>query len=180
MPATVTIRRHTGAAATPTKTDITAGTTRASTSDDPAPGSANPIPIPATGSKLSFWVATRLSADTSPTGTINNLRWFTDGSNNFGTGITVKGQSANAYDQASGVVGDTGDVLDTTNYTGLSAAAVDVFTFTAASPKALTGSISNPATGDFGDFMVVQMEVASTAGAGAVASESFSYRYDET
>jgi hypothetical protein len=29
----------------------------------------------------------RLQATTSPTGTINNLRWFSDGSNNYGTGV---------------------------------------------------------------------------------------------
>ena len=101
MAATVTIRRWTGASGSPVKTDITGGTTRASTSDSPTPGTSNPIPIPGSGTKYSYWVSTRLSADTTPTGTINNIRWYADGANNFGTGVTCVGNTATTYDQAT-------------------------------------------------------------------------------
>lgn len=180
MAATVTIRRWTGAPASEVKTDITSGSTRASTSDDPNPGTANPIPIPASGTKYSYWVSTRLSADTSPSGTINNLRWHTDGSNNLGTGWTAKGQEATSYDQASGTAGDTGDQLTTGNHAGLTGAPVDVFGLTSGAPKSLAGSISNPTTGDFGSFFVYQFEVGSTASPGTTAAETFSWIYDET
>lgn len=180
MAATVTIRRWTGASGGPTKTDITSTTTRASSSDAAAPGTADPIPIPAAGTNYSYWVSTRLSADTSPSGTINNLRWFSDGSNNFGTGVTCKGQSATSYVQATGTQGTTGTQLTTGNHAGLSAAPADVFGFTSGSPKSLGGSVTNPSTGDFGDFFVFQIEIGTSAAPGTLPSETFSFRYDET
>lgn len=178
MAATVTIRRWTGAG--PTKTDITSSNTRMSTSDDPNPGTANPVPIPGAGTNYSFWVSTRLSADTTPTGTINNIQWYSDGGNGFGTGVTCVGNDATTYDQATGTVGTTGDELTTGNYTTLTGAPVDVFSFTSGSPKSITGSITNPSTGDFGNFFVYQAAVGTTASAGATAQETFTWQYDET
>jgi len=181
MPATVTIRRWTGPAATPTKTDITNVNTRASTSDDPNPGTSNPIPIPPSGEvRRSFWVTTRLRAETSPSGTIDNIRWYTDGTNSFGTGVSCIGQDATSYVQATGTVGESGTELNTTNHGGLTGAPVDVFTFTEASPKAIPGSISNPNTGDFGNFMVYQIVVADNASPGVTPQETFTWKYDET
>jgi hypothetical protein len=180
MAATVTIRRWTGSGGGPTKTDITGSPTRLSTSDDPNPGSANPIPIPASGVKRSYWASTRLSADTSPAGTIDNLRWYTDGANGLGTGVTMNGQTATSYVQATGTPGDSGTELTEANHAGLTAAPVNVFTFTEGGPKAVSGDISNPSTGDFGDFMVFQIEAADTASPGVTPSETFTWKYDET
>ncbi len=180
MAATITIRRWTGVLASEVKTDITGATTRLSTSDVPAPATANPIPVPAAGTKFSYWCTTRLQATSSPSGTIDNLRWFTDGANGFGTGVTMKGQSATSYVEATGTPGDTGLQLTQGNHAGLTAAPVDVFTFSSGSPKSLTGSISNPTTGDFGDFFIFQMEVGSTALPGTTSSETFTWKYDET
>lgn len=185
MAATVTIRRWTGASGSISKTDITSGNTRASTSDDPTPGSANGVPIPSSGTKYSYWVSTRLSADTTPVGTIDNLKWYTDGANGFGTGITCKGSEAatgadDGYREGAGTPGDTGTQLTTGNHTGIEGAPFDVFGKTSASPLALVGSISNPDTGDFGEHMVWQIEVVSTASPGVIPTETFSFRYDET
>lgn len=178
MAATVTIRRWTGAG--PTKTDITSANSRASTSDAFNPGTADPIPVPAAGTNYSFWVSTRLSADTTPAGTINNVKWYTDGANGFGTGVTCKGNDATTYDQATGTQGTTGDALTTGNYTTLTANGTDVFAFTSGSPKTITGSITNPSTGDFANFFVFQIEVGTTAGPGATPTETFTWSYDET
>lgn len=185
MAATVIINRHTGAAGSQVKTDITSATTRASTSDAPAPGAADPIPIPAAGTNRSFWVTTRLECAVTPSGTIDNLRWFADGANGFGTGVTCVGRDASTganagYRQATGTQGTTGDELTTGNHTGLDGAPADVFTHTSGSPRALGGSIVNPSTGEFGDFFVYSIEVGSTAGPGVVPTETFSFRYDET
>lgn len=181
MAATVTIRRWTGTTASPTKSDITGINTRANAQDAHEPADVdNPVQKPTSGLKYSYFVSTRLSADTTPAGTIDNLRWFSDGANGFGTGITAKGNSATAYKQATGTLGDTGVQLNTSNYTTLTAAPADVFTFTSGSPKTLSGSISNPSTGDFGDFFVYQLEVSTNAGPGASAQETFTFRYDET
>jgi hypothetical protein len=183
MAATVVINRWTGASGSETKTAITGGNTVASASDthqSTAAGSSNPIRVPTTGTNYSFWVSTRLSATTSPSGTINNLRWYTDGSNNFGTGVTCKGQNATSYVQATGTTGTTGTQLTTGAHAGLTGSPVNVFTYTSASPKSLSGSISNPSTGDFGDFFVYQIEVDTTAGPGVTNQETFTWVYDET
>lgn len=180
MAATVTIRRWTGSSGGPTKTDITSANTRASTSDAASPGTSDPIPVPGAGSNYSYWVTTRLSADTTPAGTINNINWYTDGGNGFGTGVTCVGVDADSYVQATGTQGTSGTQLTTGNHAGLSGTPGSVFDFTSGSPLAITGSIDNPSTGDFGDFVVYQIAVGTTAGPGATATETFTWVYDET
>jgi hypothetical protein len=120
-----------------------------------------------------------LSASTTPTGTIDNIRWYADGANNFGTGVTCKGEQATSYVQATGTVGTTGSQLTTGNYSTVTTP-VDVFTYTSASPKSVTGSIVNANTGDFGNFFVYQIEVGTTASPGTTAQETFTWLYDET
>lgn len=185
--ATVDIVRRTGPP-TPVDTFITSGTTRASTSDVAAPGANNPIPIPSVGNtNYSYWVTTRLYITQNPDGhTVNNLQWFS-ATNSVPSGVTIKGQAANVttnagYRQATGTVGVSGTLLNTTNHTGLTGAPVDVFTFTTGAPKSLVGS--NSSTG-FGtttpfDHFVLQVSVDSTAGSASPApSNTFSWRYDE-
>lgn len=185
MPANVQIHRLTGSGAG-TGTNITGINTRANAEDaHSTSGTSNPVRIPTSGHNYSYWVSTRLNAQTSPSGTINNLRWFTDGTNNFGTGIDCfvarANQGANAgYRQATGTVGVTGDELNTTNHTGLVANPVNAFTYTSSSPLNLSGSISNPNTGYFGDIVVYQIRVANTASPGVSGQETFTFRYDET
>lgn len=176
MPATVEVVRLTGAG--PTVTTVTSVNTRASTSDAPSPGSANPIPVPGAGSNYSFWVTTRLNCTVAPATNISNLRFFTDGSNGFGTGVTALAQSASSYVQATGTTGATGDQLSQGNHAGLTDAPVSPFTWTSGSPKSLNGSTST--TGQFGDYMVMQLVVGTTAGPGTVPAETFSFSYDET
>ena len=181
MAATVLIRRITGTTASQTATDITGVNTRANAQDAHEVADVdNPVQKPTSGLKYSYWVSTRLDATVTPAGTIDNIRWFADGANGFGTGITCKGITATAYKQATGSVGDTGNQLNTSNYTTLTGAPVDVFTHTSGSPKAVTGSISNPSTGQFGDLFVYQIEVDTDAGPGASNQETFTYRFDET
>lgn len=178
MTATVLIRRLTGAG--PTATDITSINSRANAADSHSTGdTTSPITIPPSGTNYSYWVTTRLDATVTPSGTIDNLRWYSDGSNNFGTGVTCKGQEATSYVQATGSTGN-GDQLTTGNHAGLTGSPVDVFGLTSGSPKSLTGSISNPSTGQFGSRFVYQIEVASTASPGATAQETFTWKYDET
>jgi hypothetical protein len=185
MAATVKINRITGAGAG-SGTDITSINTRANAVDSHSTGdTTSPIQVPLTpGTNYSFWVTTRLNVTVTPSGTINNLRWYTDGANNFGTGVTCKcakaSTGANAgYRQATGSTG-TGDLLNTTNHTGLDEVPANAFTFTVGSPKSLTGSITNPSTGLFGDHLVYQIEVDDTAGPGATTQETFTWKYDET
>jgi len=189
MAATVTVRRFTGAQGSSdkwglptTKTDVTSVNSRLSSSDSPAPGTDNPIAIPAAGTNYSYWAHFGLSADSSPTGTIDNIRWYMDGANSFGHNATMKAVAAHLYVAATGTEGTTGDQLTLANHSGIFAGgASDAFGFTSGSPLALSGSLSNPDTGCFHDPVAAQIEAPSTATPGELdVDETGTFKYDET
>ena len=186
MAATIQIVRKTGPSGSITVDNITGINTRANAEDThTTAGTSNPIRVPSAGTNYSYWVSTRLRCTVAPSGTVDNIKWFTDGANGFGTGVTSKGAKASTgtdsgYRQATGTAGTTGIQLTQVLHTGLDEAPVDVFTYTSASPKSLVGSISSPSTGEFGDHLIYQIEVVSTAGPGVTPSETFTWRYDET
>jgi len=195
MAATVNIKRWTGAVGSPTKTSVDGANTVANAVDSHqaiAAGSSNTIKIPKVGTNYSYWVTTRLNAGSTPAGSINNLRWYGDGAANWGTGVGcivgqvtgINGANTN-YVQATGTPGTTGDLLNVTNHPNL----IDLGsgdrtrnfdTYTSGSPMSVSGSISNPNTGDFGNFVVYQLTVGTTASAGVTAQETFTWLYDET
>jgi len=178
MAATVNIVRLTGAG--PTATTITSINTRANAEDaHSTAGVTNPIQIPAAGSNFSYWVTTRLIIDVAPTGTINNLKWYTDGTNTLGTGVTCVGNAAGGYVQATGTAGTTGTELNQANHAQLSASVTTVFSFTAAGALSISGSTA-AGTGQIGNYMVYQFQVGTTASPGATGSETFTWRFDET
>lgn len=177
MSATVLIRRLTSTG--PTLTDITSINTRANAEDaHSTAGTTNSVLIPPSGTNYSFWVATRLDVTAITGGTVNNIKWYADGTNNFGTGVTCKGNTATSYIQATGTTGTSGTQLTTGNYSTVTTP-VDVFTFTSGSPKSVTGSTSS-VSAVFADLFVYQLEVASTAASGASAQETFTWQYDDT
>lgn len=179
MAATVTIRRWTGSSGSPTKTDITSINTRANAEDThTTAGTSNSILIPTSGSNYSYWVSTRLSVDAISSGTVDNIKWYTDGTNNFGTGVTCVGSTASSYVQATGTAGTTGLDLSTSNHASLAATPSNVFALTSGSPQSVTGSATS--TGDLGHFFVYQIVVDSTASSGATSSETFTWKYDDT
>lgn len=180
MAETIVLRHYTGSSGAPVLTDVTSLNTRMNSSDTHASaGTATPVPIPTAGTNYSYWVALRADATVTPVGTVSNLRWYSDGANSAPAGVTFKAQEATSYVQATGTSGTTGLQLNTTNYATLTAAPVDLFGFTSVSPKSISGSITNPSTGPFGSWFVVQGEVASTtATSGAVPTETLSLVYD--
>lgn len=182
MAATVKIIRWTGTSGSETKTAIDGTTNRASTSDSASPGTSNPIPVPTGGStNYSYWVVTRLSATVAATTAINNIKWYTDGANSMGTGVSLNVATASAYKQASGSAGTTGDLLNSSFYTSALSPTLagNAFSNTSGSPLSVNGSIG-AATGDFGDFVVYQVAVVSTAGPGVTTAETITFQYDET
>lgn len=177
MAATVIINRLTGAG--PTATDITSINTRANAEDaHTTAGTSNSILVPAAGTNYSYWVVTRLNVTAISSGTVDNLKWYTDGSNNFGTGVTCKVNTATGYVQATGTAGTSGTQLTTGNYATLAGAPTDAFAYTTGSPLSVTGTTTG--TGQFGDRVVYQIEVGTTAASGATAQETFTWRYDDT
>jgi len=151
-----------------------------STSDAPAPGTSDPIPIPGAGTNYSYWVVTRLEVvTTAPDNGINNIKWYSEGTS-FGTGLVCSGNEATDYTQATGTQGTTGTELTVGNYTtGTLTTPVDVTTFTSGSPKSLAGSIG-AATGEFGSRFVYQLGVGATAGVGTMTARTFTWQFDET
>lgn len=143
----------------------------------------NPMPIPSAGTEFSRWKQIYLVATTAPGTQVDNIRLFTD-AGGFGTGITV-----NVADQfpVKTALLDTGyDVSDAnatmTTHTDITTV-TDVFTFTTGSPlSGITigeaGAIIN-AIGETCHYVVLQMEVISTAAPGNLTDETFTWRYDE-
>ena len=184
MAATIKIYRLTGSlggGASPDYTDKTTGSIRASTSDVPTPGTTNPIPIPSSGCNHSYWVTTALYSACAPDNSITNIKWYTDGTNSFGTGVECLVATASGYNQATGTSGSSGVLLNITNNVAVQTAASDAFTYTvaAASTLAVSGSIA-ATTGCIGDrFVLWQLTVGSTAGVGNTVEETFTFKYDE-
>lgn len=187
MAASVGILRITGAYGSQSTTDITGANTVANAQDvheAVATLSSNPVRIPATGTNYSYWVTTRLIAYSLPTGTINAIKWYT-GSNNFGTGVAAKVAQAQSYVQATGTAGTSGNLLNATAHTGSISTPVDPFANYngAASALSITGSCTYGGAAaplQFGNYVVYQLEVASTAGPGATGPTTFTWLYDET
>lgn len=175
MPATVQIRRLTGSG--PTSTNVTSSNTRLNAEDAASTGTTNPIQIPTSGTKYSFWATFQLNCTVAPSVSIDTLRWYTDGNNGFGTGIGLNVAKATSYVVAGGTAGDTGTQLTTGNHAGITGSPVNAFTYDSNTMLTLTGSTTT--TGAFGDYVVMQLTVDSTASPGVTPTETMTFRYDE-
>ena len=165
--------------------DITSINTVAQTKDEHINISSNslPIHIPFDGYNYSYWVTTRLRIFTPPALSIDNIKWYTIGSNPFGNGVSCIGQTANqgtygGYRQAVGTEGVSGLELNMQNHTGISADPINVFTHTPSSPKTISGQGSVP--GPFGDFFVYQIKIDNTVIPGTSPQVMFVWAFDET
>lgn len=180
MAAQVIINRHNGAGNVATRIDNVPNTVvnMVDSHQSNAIGSTNPIPIPPlSGVTLSWWCITRLQALTAPSGIINNIRWYTNGTNNWGTGVSANGNATTGYTQATGTL-TNGTMLNITNYPTLVAPPVNVNSFTSGSPCTIAGSTSTAA--QFGDYFVYQFMIIDSAVPGATTAQSFTWAYDET
>ena len=179
MAADVDIKRMYGAitGSAPTYEDVTSGTAQMGTSDETSPST---IPVPTAGSNYSYWVHTILYAACAPDNAVNNLQWWTDGVDSFGTGVNCLVATASTYVQAVGTAGSSGALLDSACHGGLEGTASDAFTYVTGARLSVAGSIG-ATTGCIGDAMVVfQLRVDDTAGAGNTADETFTWAYDES
>jgi hypothetical protein len=181
MAATVVIKRLLGTAPGQSgSVDITSGNTRLKQADNGTADANNPVPAVTTS--YSYWASTQLQVTVAPSNGINNIKWYSDGSS-FGTGLTCSGYSANAtnaYTQATSAI-----VLNTSNYTSLAGAPVDVTTLTSGSPHTLAGSPSiGNTTGYLGGttngIFVFQLAATSSASPGTISARTVTWQYDET
>ena len=170
MAATVSIKEVNGAS-TGTPTTITAS--RFCTTDSYNPTTTYPLVKPAAGSNYSYVKSFYLNADTTPAGTINNIKWYTDGAIGW-TGVTFQAGTSASYAQATGTQGTTASQM--TGKTNQASAD----TFTSGAPLSVTGTISNPSTGKISDYVLCQAVVSTSAVAGTLAAETITWQYDET
>jgi hypothetical protein len=166
MAAVVEIVEKNGAGGTPTTK--TSSTIRFKNADDANVDLNNPIVRPGAGSVYSYEKVLRLSFTSGPTGSITSPRAFSDGSNGFGTGVTMKAGGNGAYVQPVNTVS--------------AIATTDLFTYTAGAPLALDINLAGPytGTGEKADYLYLQAEVASTASPGLTPTETLTIAYDET
>lgn len=182
MAATVKIAQYTGAGAG-ASTDVTSASVTMGTSDEA--NNASAIPIPSSGSNHSYWMHTALVATVAADNQIDNVLWWTDGTESWGTGVTNVMSTASRYDVATGTAGSSGEVLNVTNHASLSGcprdgSTSDMFLYDSGCKLTIAGSLDN-STGSIGDYFVVQqLSVISTAGAGNSSEEVMTFSFDET
>lgn len=170
MAADVDIREKNGSGENATVK--TSGTVRFKAADNANVDLNDPIVRPGSGETYSFekWLRLYIGS-TGPSGSITDPRAYSDGSNDFGTGILCEAGVAASYSEPV----DT-DSTDATT---------DFFTYTSGSPLSLdqTGSNSGPysqTNSDFGDYLVMQATVQDNASPGLTSSETLTIAYDET
>jgi hypothetical protein len=171
MAATIQIHEMTTDANT--GVDKTSGTVRfkavASTTST-AVDTNDPLVIPGVGSDYSFVKKLRPYMEVAPTTQVSNLRWYTDGANGFGTGVTVTAKN----------LGTTFG----THYDTLMGSGSDLFGYVVGSPLNGDGTDAGPfVPADdntyIGDIIELQMAIASTAANGALSAETLTLAYDE-
>lgn len=161
MVATVKIQEKNTAGET--AVDKTSGTVRFKNADNATVDSNNKMVVPTSGSDWSFEKWLRLNA-TGIFAALENLRFYTDGSG-FGTGV-------NLWAKAVGSFITPAEGSSSAGYT-------NAFTFTSVVPLSL-GNGPYTVAGDIGSYLVLLLEVQSTASQGTLASETGTLSYDES
>ena len=163
MAATVTIIEKHGTSGT--ATDKTSGTVRLKNADDATVDANNPMVIPTSGVDYSYEKWLRLKVTTAPSTNITNLKFYTDGTSGFGTGVTT-------YAKAVATYATPAEATATAGYT-------NAFSYTSGSALSL-GTSAYTGTGEKGSHCVLMMTVGSTASPGALTAETITFSYDET
>jgi len=172
MAATVQLREKNTAGEA--ATDKTSGTLRYKNADNATVDAVNPLVKPTAGNDRSFEKWTRLFiGGTGPTGEITNPNFYTDGTNNYGTGITafIRTTNPGAYATPTEPAND--------------ASGTDMFTFNSGAKKDMDVANPGPFSGtnvDIADYGVLWMTLATSVAApqNPTSSETLSWSYDET
>jgi hypothetical protein len=163
MAATVKIVEKTGAGGT--QTDKTSGTIRFKNADNATVDTNNRMVVPGSGTDYSYEKWLRFQIDVAPSVDLQNLKFYTDGANGFGTGVGLYAKAVTTYATPA-------EATSTSGYT-------DAFTYTSAAPLSL-GTGPYTGTGEKGDHCVMILTVASTSAPGLLSTETLTFSYDET
>lgn len=168
MAGTIQVRSYHGTTAD-AGTDVSAGAVRFKLADNDTVDAVTPIAIPGAGTAYSWIKHLALHCTVAPSNAVNNCKFYTDGANGLGTGVTVMAKIStylNPTSNAATALTGTSDVFTTYGSVGAALAIPG-------SIGATTGKIST-------DFVQCQMNVASTATQGTTATETFTFSYDES
>jgi hypothetical protein len=165
MPATVQLQSWHGAAPG-SGTDKSGATVRFKNADDDTQNTSDYLTIPSADYAYSYLKNLRLKCTVTPASLIDNLKFYSDGIA-FGTGLQVMGKKSATY------------VDPVANAANALAGTSDIVAYTVGAPLALDGSLANPNTGDFGDFVVLQLKVAPTPAPGVGGGRTITFRWDE-
>lgn len=163
MAAVVQIIEKNGAGGT--ATDKTSGTVRFKLADNAAVDTANPLVKPGAGTEYSYEKWLRFKVDSGTYTQIDNIKVYSDGSNDMGTGVSVYAKAVTTYATPA-------EATSTSGYT-------DFFTYTSSSPLDLGGDGST-GTGEKGDHCVMIMTLSTSVSGGVTASETMTWVWDET
>lgn len=152
-----------------TGTDKTSGTVRFKNANNTTVDSNDPMVIPESGSDHSYTKKLRAYMEAPPDTSISNMRWYSDGANGFGTGVTCTYVN----------LGTTFGTQNESDHSG-----TDLFSATSGSPIDGDGTDTGPfvpADDDtyIGDIIELQLHVASTASSGTLTAETLTLAYDE-
>ena len=163
MAATVQIHEMTAA---DTGVDKTDGTVRFKSADETTVDTNNRLTVPTSGTNYSYTKQLQTYVSVAPDTDLQDLEAYSDGANNFGTGIGVQ------YDVQS-----TFQTQVNTDIAG-----TDLFTKDSGAPIDMDANNTGPHTGTGykGDLLRLQMSVADTASQGTLSAETLTLSYTET
>ena len=182
MAATVIINEKNGGGEV--ATDKTSGTVRFKNADDASVDLNNPLVVPDSGQEFSFQKYLRLEiTDWGGATQIDNLRAYSDGANNFGTGIKLWYTTAGSYVTPE----IPSEAVDPPQFPGTGSPAVamqDFFATSAGSPIDMDAVNTGPITAgsptqEIGDYLILVMEIEPTATQGVLSTETLTFAYDE-
>ena len=143
----------------------------------------SPFTIPASGTIFSFWKQCYMRSTTAPDTQVDNVQIFSDGSLDWGAGVIVQIGDENPLHSSVDQSGyDLADAQETmTNHTDITGV-TSLFTFIVSATKSISiseaGSIIN-AVGETTNYIVLQLDVDSTASPGTKPIETITWQYDE-
>jgi hypothetical protein len=183
MAANVIIEEWNGAVASPTKTDKTSGTVRFKNADNATVDLNDPLVVPTSNREYSVEKWLRLAIEGGAFTQVSNLRAYSDGASNFGTGVKLWYATAGNYDTPA-IPDETRDPPQLPEAGSPQENMSDFFGATSASPIDLDAVNAGPFTDGspleaIGDFLILVMEVETTASQGVLTAETLTFAYDE-
>lgn len=183
MVATVIVNEHntTATTARTQKTTLSTGTIRFKNADNATVDAVNRMVIPASGSTgrdYSFEKWIRLEVTVAPSVDIQNIRAYSDGTNSFGTGVKVWYHTSTAYDTVNGPQAPSSS-NDPPHVAASTVNMADFFGTNSGAPITIF-STASATTGQVGDWLVLVLEVESSATQGTLTPEVLTFAYDET